>query len=133
MGLHVCQFSEPDSDGSESQSEVGSDAEEVRMVLEDEEACVSKADTKSAYLQKGIDTGSDAVFPEGGIFVNVFTNVAHQIRDPHTTACGICAPQTKLTHYYEAFALEQATLCWRPGCAQWLRDGGDDESVSSES
>ena len=133
LGFHVCHFSEPESDGSTSESEVGSDGEEVQMLLEDEEDDISKEDMRAAYLKKGIHNGSDAVFPEGGIFVNVYTNVAHQIRDPQSTACGVCASQTKFAHYYDQFALKQATLCWRPGCANWLRNEADEDSDSSSS
>ena len=125
--------SDSESEPDVSDSEADSDAEQVQMCLEDEEVSVAKAESTKAFLEKGLDNGSSAKFPEGGILINIITNTAHQLRDAHTTACGICAPATKFTFYYEQSAILGANLCWRSGCAKWERDDADDSSESSSS
>ena len=103
------------------------------MCLEDEKVTVAQAESTKAYLEKGLDNGSAAKFPEGGILVNIVTNTAHQLRDPHTTACGMRAPETKFTYFYEQSAILGANLCWRSGCNKWEREDADDSSDSSSS
>jgi hypothetical protein len=91
------------------------------MALEDEELVVQATESKKASLALGIENGSFVEFPEGGIFLNRYTNVAHHLKDAHTTACGIVAHVTKFDFHYEAGALADKKLCWRSGCGKWTR------------
>ena len=121
VGTHVCEISASESSDESSSCDDDSDGERVSMALEDENDVVQASDTKSAALAKGIENGSDVVFPEGGFFLNRFTEVAHNLKDIHTTACGIAAVETTFDYHYEAHALEGRKLCWRPGCSKWTR------------
>jgi hypothetical protein len=91
------------------------------MALEDEEQIVQASESKRATLSLGIENGSFAEFPEGGFLLNRFTNVAHQLKDANTCACGIPALDTKFDFHYEAGALAERKLCWRSGCGKWKR------------
>ena len=131
---HFCEVSDSDdSESNVSDSENGSDEEQVQMALEEEEVEIVKSDSKQAYIEKGLQDGANAVFPEGGIVVNVFTNVAHMVRDQEFTACGICTPDTKFSFYYEQTSLADKFLCWRSGCAKWMKTEDDSDSQSMTS
>ena len=119
LGLHACQISEAESSDSSSSSEDDSDGEKVQMALEDEEAIEEEIMTAKAFVEKGFGDGTDAAFPEGGIFVNKVSGIVHMVKDPHTCACGTVADETRFEYYYEASAMLGRRLCWRSGCSKW--------------
>ena len=121
MGTHICELLDDSSSDGSSSSEDDSDGEQVCMALEDEELVVQASESKRASLALGIENGSFVEFPEGGFFLNRYTDVAHQMKDAHTTACGIIAHETKFDFHYEVGALADKKLCWRSGCGKWKR------------
>jgi hypothetical protein len=120
LGVHVCKVDDSDGSSDSSDTSDDSDGEMVSMTLEEEEKIVQTGDDKRAALVNGVKSGSDVMYPEGGIFVNKFTGVAHQVRNATTCSCGIVASSTKFEYSYEVSALEGKKLCWRSGCASWV-------------
>ena len=76
-------------------------------------------EAQASSLEKGVATGADAAFPEGGLLVNRVTERAHKLRDATCTACGIKATNQSYEFHYEESALSCLKLCWRAGCAPW--------------
>jgi hypothetical protein len=122
VGAHTCELSDESSDSSGSSSEDDSDGEKVTMALEEEEREEAVAESAKALLVKGVENGSQAIFPEGGVLINKITGVVHMMKDAHTCACGLNAIETRYEYHYEASAIYDKKLCWRPGCAKWEKD-----------
>jgi hypothetical protein len=122
LGLHACQVSDTDSSEDSSSSEDDSDGEHVQMAIEDEEVVEAEAEAAKAFIEKGFGDGTDALFPEGGIFMNKVSGIVHMVKDPHTCACGMKADETRFEYYYEASAMVGRRLCWRSGCAKWEKE-----------
>ena len=110
-----------DADEDDLSSEDDSDGENAMMAVAEAEGLLMHDEAKVAFLEKGIATGSDASFPEGGLLVNKITEVAHKLRGPNCTACGLKASSQSFEYFYEESALSGLKLCWRAGCAPWCK------------
>ena len=114
--LHECPAND-DLDGLDlDDPSSSSDGEQADMVAQEAEVTL---EGESMELVKGEVNGSDAAFPEGGIFVHKIFNTAHRPRDAHFTACGVSATRLKYDYFYESETVHRKYLCWRPGCAPW--------------
>ena len=123
---HVCREPETvaqellEESGSDWDTDDDSDLELARMTLEQaEEEEVEEAQEK-AFLTKGA-SADNALVPEDGLYVHMVHGTAHKATKEGTTACGVIV--SDITHEYltEADDISHVRLCWRSGCAPWVR------------
>ena len=89
------------------------------MAIEDEEFVEIEAESAKAITEKGFCDGTDAMFPDGGVFINKVSGIVHMVKDPYSCACGTLADETRFEYFYEASSILGRRLCWRSGCAKW--------------
>jgi hypothetical protein len=119
LGYHVCKISDNESSEAQSSTDDDSDGERVQMAIEDEEVVEVEAESTRANTETGIRDGSDALFPEGGVFINKVSGIVHMVKDPYSCGCGTMADETRFEYFYEASSILGRRLCWRSGCAKW--------------
>jgi hypothetical protein len=92
------------------------------MVIAESEDTFVESHAKLRFLQKGVAMGDDAEVPEAGIAFNRVTRTAHQINPNNADKSGCGLVLSPLTYEVASgpYALDGCSLCWRPGCCNWL-------------
>ena len=90
------------------------------MVLAEAEAEFIEAEAGTRFLAKGCATGAEAELPLQGAFIHKVHWTAHQAESDDTAACGMKMCPVIYEHSMDRDVLACASLCWRPGCADWV-------------
>ena len=102
-------------------SDDDSDLEATAMVLEDAQEVEQQDEDQKLYLTQGFSTGCDAAMPEGGVAIHKVYKTAHRASDDGGAACGVATRSLTFNFSVDLDDLEGCKLCWRSGCAPWVR------------
>ena len=108
-------------DLSEQESDDDSDLEVARMTLEADGKVEQDAEDQALFLKKGFSDGSDAQMPPEGVVVHRVYRTAHKSTEDCEAACGIATSDVTFEYTIDPADLFKCKLCWRPGCAPWVR------------
>ena len=104
-----------------SDSDDDSDLEHARMTAEEAQDEEQKAEDHLRFLTQGFSTGSDAAMPPEGVMIHLVHKTAHKATEDAGAACGVTVTDLSYDFSIDVDDLYECKLCWRNGCAPWVR------------
>ena len=110
-----------DDDLPACESDDDSDLEATAMILEDAQLAEQDDEDQKSWLTQGFSTGCDAAMPDGGVQIHKVYRTAHRATEDGGAACGVSIRSLTFDFSVDLDDLEGCKLCWRSGCAPWMR------------